>query len=148
MRQTLFFFCLVDSSQSKNKFKSKCDDKETQNEKHLLATENQSLLHGWNAFLLFHAFLDSFNLVVGFNVDFNLEEGRKSKTNKIQQKMQRKKKITSLPVRVLTCESRSESRREKRTGALLPPCRAQTRAACQERPHSRTNNKKTRRCEP
>merc|ERR1719308_534511 len=42
---------------------------------HLFSRENKPLL-GWrNAFLLFHALFDSFNLICGLDVDFNLLPG-------------------------------------------------------------------------
>jgi hypothetical protein len=39
---------------------------------HLLATENQSLLLWWNTFLFLNSFLDSSDLVIGFNINFDL----------------------------------------------------------------------------
>ena len=39
---------------------------------HLLATENQALLHRRNTLLLFDAFLDLGNFVVGLDVEFDL----------------------------------------------------------------------------
>ena len=42
---------------------------------HLLSLENQPLLHGWNAFLLLHAFLDLGYRVIGLDVDFDLATG-------------------------------------------------------------------------
>ena len=45
----------------------------------MLATENETLLHRGDAFPLLHTLLDTFDLVSGFNVDFDLIERRKKR---------------------------------------------------------------------
>jgi len=54
---------------------------------HLLPAEDQTLLHGWNALLLLNALLDLLNLVVRFDVEFDLfaREGTDSEKSIISQ---------------------------------------------------------------